>query len=280
MTSIYSNDVGGASVDDVIFANNVIKSMVKHNSNYNNETQFFNISSPNDFVFVEGVSVDFLVKEGTNTSMINSMSFDIPYHLKYKYIKEYITHSLLLRCFPDHSERRLGMFNIYTLKMEDCYMYSKIFRLLVDIYYDTNERSFGAELRQMDPNYVARSMSYKEEMKVKAIYDSSFLQLFGLDTLYLELFPVNEIYELLSEEDSDQDNDEDSDYETEDYSSVFKNERNDDCPICYENTTVREYYQCCHGICQECFEQWRETLNEQSHKCPCCRSKKITPRSI
>lgn len=49
------------------------------------------------------------------------------------------------------------------------------------------------------------------------------------------------------------------------------NEKEGECPVCYECTEIMEYYSCSHSICEACYDEW--TVNKGKTTCPMCRSK-------
>jgi len=41
---------------------------------------------------------------------------------------------------------------------------------------------------------------------------------------------------------------------------------NDECPICYEDKYIKDWFYCGHHICLACFNKIRMPV-----RCPCCR---------
>ena len=50
-------------------------------------------------------------------------------------------------------------------------------------------------------------------------------------------------------------------------------ERGEECPVCFESSDLNKYYNCDHGICAGCFENWVKTKNlkDYTSNCPLCR---------
>lgn len=53
------------------------------------------------------------------------------------------------------------------------------------------------------------------------------------------------------------------------YSINPKNIRCGECPVCYDEIQISDYYNCIHGICITCFISWS---NNYHNTCPVCRS--------
>lgn len=52
-----------------------------------------------------------------------------------------------------------------------------------------------------------------------------------------------------------------------------ENCRTDECPVCYDNIQVGDYYKCTHGICDTCYSGWR---GQGKITCPVCRASQRT----
>lgn len=52
-----------------------------------------------------------------------------------------------------------------------------------------------------------------------------------------------------------------------------ENCRTDECPVCYDNIQIGDYYKCTHGICDTCYSGWR---GQGKITCPVCRASQRT----
>ena len=44
-----------------------------------------------------------------------------------------------------------------------------------------------------------------------------------------------------------------------------------DCPVCFENKDIKQFYNCNHLLCNECYKKWVDGGN----LCPNCRAEPI-----
>lgn len=248
--------------EHVLYVDSIINIMKEDNPTLNdddiinNEHDYYNSEERRIFPCMV---VDIIVQNNNYEEKIDTIRCHIPYFLRMCSLKKYMQSAIIDTYLID---RDLG-FNIINIKK--CMISSNTL--------DLNQR-LNVNISQISEN--------NQEQYFRTFGDI-ITSLFERDTISMTMSSTNDIYdfierikicvfvdsfiELIINTFAEINN-----IEVHRNSIIHVepiNVRSGECPICYDNINIGEYYQCSHGICPTCYDLWKE---QNKITCPVCRS--------